>query len=656
MIRMLKTKLLSAGAVATVLTMVCQAGPLTPLTHHVWSFTANGQAALVGHLPASQNMRLTIVLPLRNQPALESFLGDLYNPSSPSFHQFLTVDEFTAAYGPTQADYNALIGFAQTHSLTVVNTSLNRLNLQVTGSVADVQAAFHITLGVYTDPENAGRTFFAPDVEPTPDLSIPLWHVSGLDNYSIPKPALQPRPAGEIANATTGSCPSASFCGSDMRAAYYGSGPLTGKGQSVGIFELLGTDLADLHTYYTNAHQTLHITPTLVSADGSSTSCVEPTCDDTEQTLDMTQALGMAPGLSRLVMYVGSFTPVGDTAVLNAMATASPLDAQLSCSWMWRPADNTIDDPYFLEFAAQGQNFFTAAGDNRKWRAGPNNFFWPADDPNIVSVGGTDLTTASAGGAWKTETAWSSSGGGISPDNFPIPSWQVAAAAGCTSCSKTFRNGPDVAANSNYTFYVCADQTSCTANLYGGTSFATPMWAGYLALANEQSMANGGTVLGFINPALYGIGGGSHYTANFHDITSGSNGFPATVGYDLVTGWGSPNGATLINSLTAATGDFTISSAPNGITVAQGAKGKSIITTAATGGFNSAIALTGSVSGTGSGVKVAFNPSSIPAPGNGTSSMIVFVGANAPTGTRIITITGTAGSTTHTTMVKLTIQ
>jgi hypothetical protein len=75
------------------------------------------------------------------------------------------------------------------------------------------------------------------------------------------------------------------------------------------------------------------------------------------------------------------------------------------------------------------------------------------------------------------------------------------------------------------------------------------MWAGYLALVNQQSVANGNPTLGFINPAIYTIGLGSNYDTDFHDITSGSNGYSATKGYDLVTGWGSPNGSALITAL-----------------------------------------------------------------------------------------------------------
>ena len=86
--------------------------------------------------------------------------------------------------------------------------------------------------------------------------------------------------------------------------------------------------------------------------------------------------------------------------------------------------------------------------------------------------------------------------------------------------STTLRNSPDVAAEANFDFYVCADQTTCTANEYGGTSFAAPMWAGYLALANQQSVADGHSTLGFINPTIYQIGLGSGYDSDFHDITA----------------------------------------------------------------------------------------------------------------------------------------
>ena len=172
----------------------------------------------------------------------------------------------------------------------------------------------------------------------------------------------------------------------------------------------------------------------------------------------MTQAIGMAPGLASLVMYIGST----DTAIISAMTTHSPLPTTIGCSWGWTPADPSTLDPYFEKMAAQGQNFFAASGDSSTWSS--RNEAWPADDANVVSVGGTDLITASAGGAWESETAWSDSGGGISPDKIAIPSWQQLSGVinSSNKGSTTFRNGPDVSANANFTFYICADQTTCT--------------------------------------------------------------------------------------------------------------------------------------------------------------------------------------------------
>jgi len=535
------------------------------MTRHVPDAISAGHADWVAHLPSTQSMRLTLVLPLRNQAALDAFLKDVYDPFSPSYRKFLTVDEFTEKFGPAQADYDSVMRFAEANGFTVVGTSRNRMNVDITGTVDNVERAFNVTMGVYQHPTE-NRTFFAPDREPTPNLGIQLWHISGLDNYSTPHPAFASsvqgvRSAAASPNqsvqpgATTGSGPSSSFLGSDMRAAYYGGTALTGSGQSLGLFEFIGVDLADVTTYFANAGETNNVPITLTSVDTQGTACTRagpPACDDTEQTIDITQALGMAPGLSSLVLYIGtgglSGQAIDDAAILNAMATANPLNAQLSCSWGWTPADPSTDDPYFKEFMAQGQTFFADTGDTGAWSNG-SGFYWPAESEYVTAVGGTSLTTTNAGGVWSSETGWPYTGGGISPDDIAIPSWQVSTAAGCASCSQTYRNAPDVSANADFSFYNCADQAACTSNLYGGTTFSTPMWAGYMALVNQQAVANGNSPIGFLNPALYTIGLGVDYGLDFHDITSGGNTLGTTVGYDLSTGWGSPNGNALIQAL-----------------------------------------------------------------------------------------------------------
>jgi subtilase family serine protease len=526
--------------------IVCQAQPQSLLTRHVREVTLNGEAPSVGRLPANQSLRIDIVLPVRD--GLDSFLHEIYDPSSPSYHHYLTVEEFTQKFGPTQENWDALIRFATANGLAVTGGSRDALDLQLKGSVAAIETAFHVNVGLYHDPIEE-RDFYAPDREPTVDLPFQLWHITGLDNYSIPRSALVRRPPGAKPPATTGSCPGASFCGSDMRAAYYEGTALTGKGQNIGLLEFLGFDIADVNTYYKNAKQKRTAKVIGISADGtSSINCLfSQGCDDTEQTIDITQALGMAPGVTAVYLYVSNNS---DSAMLSSMSSHKPLPLNLSSSWYWTPVDPTTDDPFFKKFAAQGQSFFEATGDNGYWHT--TNTWWPMESPYVIGVGGTDLITKGAGKGWASETTWVDSGGGISPDDFPIASWQKlkGVITKANKGSTKYRNGPDVSANSNFTFYTCADQAPCRENYYGGTSFAAPMWAGYLALANQQAKAHGDKPPGFINPTIYPLGLGKGYGTDFHDITVGSNGFfPATKGYDLATGWGSPNKSGLINAL-----------------------------------------------------------------------------------------------------------
>ena len=528
---------------ALLLAGATQAHAQSVATHHVRQEVLTGQAARLNRLPATQSLQLDIVLPLRNEPALQDLLERIYDPNGPFYHQYLSVQQFTDLFGPTAEDYAAVLHFAEQNGLTVTGTSPNRLVLSVKGQVANIEKAFNITMSSYQHPSEA-RAFYSPDREPSPELPVALWHIAGLDNFSIPRPASLKRETNAIRN-TTGSGPGGYFIGSDFRTAYYGGSTLTGAGQVVGLLEFAGYNLADVDKYFVAVGQTRNVPVVGISTDGSSLNC-SGSCDDTEQVLDIEVAISMAPALSELRVYVSTSS---DVSMFNSMATYQPLAKSLSCSWGWSPADPSSDDPIFKEFAAQGQNLFAASGDSGAYSR-RSRYVYPADDAYLTSVGGTDLTTNGAGGAWLSETAWRYSGGGISVNKIPIPAYQQTPGVITTANkgSKTLRNVPDVAAEANTDNYICYNLTS--AGGWGGTSFAAPRWAGYLALANEQAVSHGQSTLGFINPALYTIGLGSSHAANFHDIVSGSNGtYPALTGYDLVTGWGSPNGVGLISTL-----------------------------------------------------------------------------------------------------------
>jgi subtilase family serine protease len=188
-----------------------------------------------------------------------------------------------------------------------------------------------------------------------------------------------------------------------MRGAYYEGTSLTGSGQNIALLELAGTDLTDLTTYYQGAKQTEPFTPTLISTGGYTTTCLASGgCDDTEQTIDMTQQMGMAPGAKMLYMYVcGNAYGTGEFSETDCYAAmVTDKDAPLSrcksaVSWGWDPADPSTDDPYYEQMASQGQSIFVAAGDSRAWNE--NNFPYPSEDAYVITVGGTDLTTKGAG-------------------------------------------------------------------------------------------------------------------------------------------------------------------------------------------------------------------------------------------------------------------
>jgi subtilase family serine protease len=517
-----------------------RAGSLS--TRHVRQDVASGDAPYLHRLAGDQSLQLSIMLPLRNEADLDDLLNDLYDERSPMFHQFLSVEEFTERFGPSQEDYEEVIRFARLNGLKVTGTFANRMVVNVSAPVANIEKALHVNIAAYQHPTEQ-RMFYSADREPSPDIAAPIWHISGLDNFSVPHP-MSLRRSAEVKGNATGSGPGGEFIGSDFRAAYYGGTALTGKGQSVGLLEFGGYNRADVNRYFSTVGQKLTTSVVAISTDGSSTSCTGK-CDDTEQVLDVEVAISMAPGMNQVRVYVSD---TSDVSIFNRMATDN-LAKSLSCSWGWSPADPTSDDPIFKEFAAQGQTLFVASGDSGAYRS-RSRFVFPADDANVISVGGTDLITNGPGGAWKSETAWADSGGGISPNRIASPSFQKAVGV-ITSANKgstTYRNAPDVAAEANTDNFICYDGTCASG--WGGTSFAAPRWAGYVALVNQQAVAHGKKTVGFIDPSLYSIGRGSSYATDFHDITSGNNRtYSAEKGYDLVTGWGSPKGAGLINAL-----------------------------------------------------------------------------------------------------------
>lgn len=521
------------------------ADPRAPLTRNVPPPVAFHLVPRVGAPNATLMLHLAITLPMRNQPQLDALLREIYDPASPQYRRFLSVDEFTARFGPTASDYEAAANFFAASGLRVTGVSANRYLIDVAGRVADIERVFHVKMALYKHPTEH-RNFIAPDREPSLDLSVPILHVTGLDDFARAAPRwVHSDPAGS--SFGTGSGPRGNFIGSDIRRAYAGRSTLTGAGQSLGLMELAGFNMSDVSLYFSRFGPPLATAVNGISVDGSPLACSGTCVDDSEQALDIEYAISMAPGLTQVNVYVADLA----VSVLNRMASDNSC-RQLSTSWGWGE-DFATDDPLFKEMAAQGQTFLTASGDySSLQRSGP----WPEEDANLTAVGGTDLRAHGAGGAWDSETGWSGSAGGPSLDpTIPIKRYQLPFINPANAGSLTLRNVPDIAADADTDNFICANG-NCAGG-YGGTSFASPIWAGFMALANERAAAEGKPAIGFLNPSLYGLATTSQHPNIFHDAAKGRSGnYRAVRGYDLVTGLGSPHGDALIDALVGGTTDL----------------------------------------------------------------------------------------------------
>ena len=520
--------------------------PLAP--GQVPAVVARGKLAALGRLPATNELRLALGLPLRDRAGLTNLLAALYNPASSEFHHYLTPAEFTARFGPTPADYAAVLAFARTNGLTVTATHGNRTLVDVTGKVADVERAFQVRLKRYRHPQE-NREFFAPDTEPVVDAQVPLQSVSGLDNFSLPHPNVHVRPAASgQAEPNGGSSPYGSYMGNDFRKAYVPGTALTGAGQNVGLLQFDGFYAADITNYANTIGLTSNVPQlVVVPVDGGVSM---PTSNNVEVALDIEMVMSMAPGVSNIFVYEAS-NGIPWVDMLSRMANDN-LAKSLSCSWGGGLSDPTAAQ-VFQQMAAQGQSFYCASGDSDAYTGA---IPFPCDNPNITVVGGTTLTSTSSN--YTSETVWnrnnnSGSGGGVSAGQ-PIPAWQLGISMVANGGSATLRNLPDVALTADNVFVTYSNGVIGTAF---GTSCAAPLWAGLTALINQQAAQLGQPAVGFVNPALYAICRGTNYAKTFHDITTGNNfnassptNFSAVPGYDLCTGWGTPAGTNLINALT----------------------------------------------------------------------------------------------------------
>ncbi|BDI28224.1 hypothetical protein CCAX7_002750 [Capsulimonas corticalis] len=602
---------------------------------------AANNALLASYLPPSTPLRLTLALPLRNTAQLDKLLQDLYDPSSPRYHHFLTSSDFAAQFGPTPADYQNLIGYAQSHGMTVTQTFSNRTVLGVSAPSGSVERTFHVNEVVYQRSD--GSQFHGPDRPPAVDDDCPvnLLCVGGLDTanplHHLPMAPVTPlRVSGKAAfrpspRAATGN---QGFSPSDFRQAYDIPSTLTGAGVTMGVFQNTGYLTSDITTY--ESYYGLPGVPLENVYFDSKTAANQGQSGET--TLDIEMQIAVASGAAKEIVYIGD----SGLSIANKIATDNRAKV-VSCSLGWGDGTDQAEDQVYKQMAAQGQSFFVASGDGGSWSGGQH----PQDDPFITSVGGAHLNT-NPDNSWLTEPAWGGSGGGTSVE-WSIPSYQKSVSMATNGGSTTMRNGPDVSCvadpYSPFSFY-----NNGAWGGIGGTSGAAPIWAAITALVDQQRAANGLGTIGFINPAVYAIGTGANYTNDFHDTATGSNGaYNAVPGFDLATGWGSPIVANLVTDLAGGTtANFRLTSSP--ATVSQGGSGTSTVTVNALNGFTSSVNLT--VGTLPSGITAPLSASST----TSTSTLTLTASSTATPGTAFVKVTGITGTLIHVTYVPVTIK
>ncbi|MFI9380567.1 protease pro-enzyme activation domain-containing protein [Kutzneria sp. NPDC052558] len=494
------------------------------------------RAVRTGPLPGSQRLSVAVSLKLRNQSELDQLLAD----QAAGRAKHVTPQQFRDRFGPTQSDVNRVTDYLRSRGLTVTGVSANRLAVDATGSADQLGAAFNTSMASWHDA-GLGRDFAA--AESTPKVPTALASVvsgvTGLDEHYLPQ-----RRTAEVSGPRVGSGPGGGYTPTELRSGYGLTGFDTGAGQTLALFEFGRFDQANIDTY--DRQYTLPTTPPVVkNIDGGNTDAGSA---QAEVELDIEVAHAIAPK-ANLVVYTAPNTTSAEVDMWNALVADNvPV---VSSSWGLCEYDRSLAsmqavDAVAKQAAAQGMTFFAPAGDAGAYdcerdantqHAADLAVDFPGSDPYVTSVGGTTLTL-NADGTRASETTWNQgggwAGGGGQSMVFDKPTWQG---------TDGKRQVPDVSAAATGGEYSVYIQGAWGRN--GGTSAAAPLWASYLTLINQRAGVLGKLTVGQLNPRLYALGG-----AAVNDVTVGDNRFyQAAAGYDMASGWGTPNGITLGDAL-----------------------------------------------------------------------------------------------------------
>lgn len=488
---------------------------------------------------------VNLVLRLKERTSIETLANSVTNPSSPRYKKFYTPTELKALVAPNDADYQQLVQTLKQKGFEITRESPSHLVISVRGEQKDVEAVVHAKL----NRVGMRVTGTQSAVKLAQELSL-IDSVSGLDQTQRLRPhyrrigaSLRPR-TGKLAPRVDQA---------SIKTAYgfdpiYASG-VSGKGQHIAIATYDGFHMDDINQFFVQSSISPAPVVDQVNFNGS------PAVNEdsaVETALDAEFSGMIAPGAQIHVFASNENSDAGELAMFTAILDDNRAKV---VNYSWGECENDLGpahqadmDKVYARAVAQGVNIIVASGDSGAAGCQNNSAKvadWPASQPNAVAVGGTRFSYSNGA---LSETAWSGSGqmggsgGGISK-LYDLPSYQ----SNFTS-PYVKRSFPDVAFN--------ADPASGqdvwaggTWQTVGGTSMAAPQWSGFMALVGESRATAGKGTLGFLNPIIYSLSAADRAKV-LHDVTSGSNGYPAGPGWDAVTGWGSMQADALLNYLT----------------------------------------------------------------------------------------------------------
>lgn len=629
------------------------------------------------------------------QEALEALLAAQQNTQSPYYHQWLSPDEFGSHFGISDNDLRAVVSWLESKGFLIEPIPASRRLVVFSGTAAQVESAFHTEMRSY-DVDGQLHHANARDPQIPAALAPVTAGIVSLHDFSskplyVEASKIRPDPGPEYTVGSTHYLAPGDF------ATIYDLAPLyaastDGTGYSIAIAGRSNINLSDVQTFRSQFGLPAK-TPQII-VNGNNPGIVSG--DQDEATLDVEWAGAVARNAT-VEFVVSASTSASDGVALSSQYIVNQNLAPVmslsygDCEAAEGSAGNQFWNALWQQATAQGISVFVAAGDSGAAGCDDPSAGTAVDgqavnglcsSPYSTCVGGTEFidtaepslywsSTTSSGGAsalsYIPETTWNESSlvasgsglwatGGGSSTVYAKPSWQT----GNGVPTSNHRYVPDVSlAAAGHDGYLVVMNGQVYA--FSGTSCATPSYGGITTLV----VARQGARQGNINPILYGLAaqqakGG---TAVFHDVTTGSNsvpgvnGFTAGVGYDQATGWGSVDANLLINAWTGsstAAPSFQFSAPPASTSVTQGTSATLKYTVATSGGFNAPVAL--SINSLPSGLTANFSPSSIAAPGAGSSTLTLTAASQLAAGAyNNITITAKGGGLTQTVPLAVTV-